>query len=168
VRTRSPRRIAVAAALALAGLFAAGYVVEARESADRRAAVERRGAQVMTFSLDRTTHTFETTSNGGVQTVVADDPSDSELVVRVRSHLREEAERFARGDFGDPAQVHGRGMPGLAELEAGADAIEIRYEPIASGGRISYATDEPALASALHAWFRAQVADHGRHAEGSF
>jgi hypothetical protein len=56
-------------------------------------------------------------------------------------------------------------MPGLAELRAGADRITITYQDIAAGGRITYSTDDPTLATALHAWFDAQVSDHGQHAE---
>jgi hypothetical protein len=38
---------------------------------------------------------------------VADDPSDSDQVALVREHVRDEADRFARADFDDPAHIHG-------------------------------------------------------------
>ena len=84
----------------------------------------------------------------------------------MRRHLAREAKLFERGVFADPAQVHGHEMPGVAELEAGAARIDVRYERVPRGGRISYATSDPALVSAIHAWFRAQVMDRGRRAEG--
>jgi len=56
-------------------------------------------------------------------------------------------------------------MPGLAELKAGAGRIEIVYADVLAGGEILYRTDDPALVSALHAWFDAQVSDHGVDAE---
>ncbi len=55
-------------------------------------------------------------------------------------------------------------MPGLAELEAGASRIEIVYDKVLPGGQIRYCTDDPALIAALHAWFDAQVSDHGADA----
>lgn len=132
--------------------------------ADRQAEVAERGADVMPFDLDATTHAFDPVPGGLVQTVVADDPSDDEQVALVRGHLEDEAARFRAGDFGDPAAIHGEDMPGLAELEAGADAITVAYEHTDAGGRISYASDDAALVDALHRWAEAQTMDHGRHA----
>jgi hypothetical protein len=159
--------IGLAAAVVIAGLVATGYVWGARARDDtgaRQAEIARRGETVMPFDLEATTHVFEKDRDGGVQTVVADDPGDVEQVRLVREHLREEAEAFRAGDYGDPAAIHGMEMPGLATLEARADEIEIRYEDVPEGGRIRYTTEAPALVSALHAWFDAQVMDHGAHA----
>jgi len=165
---RRSRRVAVGAALAAVGasLATAGYVVGARgnDADDRRSEVAERGTSVMAFDLEKTMHVFRKLADGGAQTVVADDPGDASEVAVVRAHLRAEARAFARGDFGDPATIHGERMPGLAELEAGAERIEIGYEDASGGGVIRYSTSEPALVAALHAWFDAQVSDHGRHA----
>lgn len=128
--------------------------------------VAERGRDVMPFDLDRTTHRFGRLPDGGKQTVVADDARDRRQVALVRAHLREEAARFRRGDFTDPARIHGGRMPGLAELREGAGRIAVRYEREPSGASLRYATGEPRLVAALHAWFLAQVRDHGRHAQG--
>jgi hypothetical protein len=138
-------------------------------TAERRAEVAERGAEVMPFDLDATTHRFEPVDDGLVETVVADDPGDVEQVGLVRQHLAEEAERFADGDLDDPAAIHGEEMPGLDEIAAGAVAgrIVVDYRPVEGGGRITYSTDRPALVDALHHWGEAQVSDHGDHAEGS-
>jgi hypothetical protein len=56
-------------------------------------------------------------------------------------------------------------MPGLRDLEQGHDRIEIRYADTPAGAQITYTTSDPALVTALHAWFDAQVSDHGQHAE---
>ena len=133
---------------------------------ERRDAVAERGREVMPFDLERTTHRFEERPDGGKQTVVADDARDRRQVVLIRAHLAEEAARFRRGDFADPARIHGERMPGLAELRAGAGRVSVRYAPEPSGASLRYTTKEPKLVTALHAWFRAQVRDHGRHAEG--
>jgi hypothetical protein len=119
----------------------------------------------MPFDLEATTHRFEPTSGGLVQTVVADDPDDAEQVDLVREHLAAEAERFRRGDYGDPARIHGDDMPGLADLEAGADAITITLAEVDAGARLTFATDDLDLLDALHRWAAAQTTDHGAHAE---
>ena len=141
-------------------------LVAASGCGDRReAAVARRGQEVMPFDLEATTHQFRKTSNGLVQTVVADDRADRRQADLIRRHLRSEAARFRDGDFGDPKRIHGPAMPGLAALEDGADRISVTYDDVAAGGQIVYATQEPDLVEALHRWADAQVADHGRHAE---
>ncbi|MFN2432886.1 MAG: aspartate carbamoyltransferase [Gemmatimonadota bacterium] len=132
--------------------------------AARQAEVARRGAGVMPFDLERTTHAFRPTPEGGVQTVVARDLPDAEQVRLVREHLRDAARRFAAGDFGDPAEIHGEDMPGLAELRAGHERVRVTYEEVEAGARITYATQDAALARAIHDWFRAQTSDHGSHA----
>ncbi len=132
---------------------------------DRQREVAGRGASVMPFDLERTTHRFAKTGTGGVQTVVADDRTDAAQIELVRRHLRAQTDRFGRGDFADPARIHGDDMPGLEALRGSAGRITIGYEDTVDGGRITYTTREPALVAALHAWFDAQVGDHGAHAE---
>ncbi len=130
----------------------------------RQEEVADRGAGVMPFDLEETTHVFEATGSGGVEKVTADNPTDTEQILLVREHLREEASKFSRGDFSDPAEIHGEDMPGLKELEAGVEGIDFRYAELPNGAQIEYVTDDPALVSALHRWFEAQLSDHGEHA----
>lgn len=132
--------------------------------ADRQAEVAERGAAVMPFDLERTTHRFAKTSTGGVQTVVADDPGDATQIGLIRQHLRHEAEQFRQGRFTDPARIHGQDMPGLAALRTSAGRIDVVYADTPDGARITYTTDNAELVAALHAWFDAQVSDHGAHA----
>lgn len=134
--------------------------------ARRQAEVARRGAEVMPFDLDATTHTFTPTADGGEQTVTADHPGDVEQVELIRGHLLEERDAFSRGDFGDPAAIHGHDMPGVAELEAGFRDVAVDYEELSDGARLTYRADRPELVDAIHAWFERQVMDHGAHAEG--
>jgi len=148
-----------------AGVFALSGLFVGHDHT-RQDEVAARGTEVMPFDLERTTHHFETRPWGGVQTLVADEP-DAEQIELVRAHLRDEAARFARGDFDDPMAIHGHEMPGLAELRAGAEAgrVEIAYADVPSGGRLTYRADERVLVNALRAWFDAQLMDHGAHAE---
>ena len=155
-------RAASAAAITLLVLLLAGC---GGGGDSRQADIARKGAEVMPFDLERTTHGFAKRPDGGVQTVVADEPADEEQVRLVREHLRREAERFRRGEFDDPAAIHGDAMPGLAALRASAGRIEIGYEDVRGGARLRYAKEDGELVRALHAWFDAQVMDHGEHAE---
>jgi hypothetical protein len=142
-----------------------GYGLNTFLSERRMADVAARGADVMPFDLDQTTHTFERAADGGVQAVTANDPADTEQIALIRAHLQDEAAKFARGDFSDPAQIHGEDMPGLADLRAGADRITVAYRELPDGARLTYRTDDQAMIHALHTWFDAQLADHGEHAQ---
>ncbi|QYX81849.1 aspartate carbamoyltransferase [Streptomyces akebiae] len=131
----------------------------------RQEAVAARGRTVMPFDIEETTHHFTPTGTGAVQDVVADQPDDEKQIALIRTHLKQEAKAFGQGDFGDPAQIHGDNMPGLATLQEGYERIEVRYKDRTDGATLTYTTDEPALVAALHDWFEAQLSDHGDHAE---
>ena len=131
---------------------------------DREAMVHEMGGQVMPFSLDSTTHVFEMTTTGGVQQVVAKDPADSAQIGLIRQHLRHEAMQFQNGDFSDPMALHGKDMPGLKELSAGAERVQVEFAPLPNGGQITFTTSDPTLLTAIHRWFGAQLSDHGADA----
>ena len=92
-------------ALGAVVVLAAACGQDADGAGDRQAEVADRGAEVMPFDLDATTHRFEPLDDGLLQTVVVDDPADADQVALVREHLADEAERFASGDFDDPASL---------------------------------------------------------------
>jgi hypothetical protein len=150
------------AAFAAASLTATSSAALAGD-AQHQAQVERNSEHVMPFSMGATMHHFDPTPTGGVQTVLVRN-GDSKQLVLVRSHVRKEALAFARGDFADPASIHGADMPGLKAMHAGSSRISVRYADVPNGAAITYATHDPALVSAVHAWFKAQVGDHGAHA----
>lgn len=134
-------------------------------AASHRAAVSQRGGTVMPFSLDQTQHVFHKDTQGGVQQVLARKAADEAQVALIRKHLRDIRTRFLHGDFSDPAYIHGKTMPGLAELgAAGPGAIAIDYRDIPEGAQLAFRTNDPALIDAIHRWFDAQVNDHGKDA----
>lgn len=135
------------------------------ELSERQEVVAQRGPEVMPFDLDATTHVFTKQSDGGVQSVLADDPSDAVEVRLIRSHLEQEVAAFRSGDFGDPASIHGDEMPGLSELESRYVEIDFVLRSVEGGATITYRVDDPELLDALHRWFDAQVSDHADHAE---
>lgn len=106
---------------------------------------------------DPTLHLYRENIDGGVQVIVAHHVAES-LVQRIRTELRREASRYARGAYPDPA---GAGKtPAVAQLNAGAARVRVTYADIKDGGTIAFATKDPSLVSALHAWFAATVAEN--------
>jgi hypothetical protein len=132
----------------------------------RQEEVAVKGAKVMPFDLEQTTHVFEKLDDGGLQKVVVKDRSNKKQIALIQSHLKEESEKFRKGDFSDPVKIHGDDMPGLAQLKAGAAKIGIRYTALPDGAQIRYTAKDPQLVTALHQWFSAQLSDHGDHAIG--
>jgi hypothetical protein len=163
--------LGIAAAVAAVLIAAAGYLLVRHDPtadpsapADRHAEIAAKGRQVMPFDLDRTTHVFTKLDSGGRQTVTADDPHEQTQIRLIREHLRTEAAAFARGDFGDPTTIHGTDMPGVAALSAAGDRLAVSYTEHPAGAELTFTTTDPALITAVHAWFDAQTSDHGPHA----
>jgi hypothetical protein len=149
-----------------AALFVAVSVQAAEKaSEDRLDEVAKRGAHVMPFNLEQTTHVFSKTEKGGVQQVIVKDSSNAEQIKLIREHLSKISQEFRQGDFSDPAKIHGEDMPGLAELRTATPGqIKIVYKELPNGAEIDYSTDDTKLVEAIHQWFDAQLSDHARHA----
>ena len=49
-------------------------------------------------------------------------------------------------------------------FRAGYAQIDVTYSELPDGAQIRYTTGDPAIIAALHAWFAAQLSDHGGHA----
>lgn len=127
--------------------------------------IERRGAQVMPFSLEQTTHVFTKTENGGIQKVIVKDGKNIEQIRLIRGHLSKIANEFSQQDFSSPQKIHGEDMPGLDELRsARTGELSVSYSELPNGARIDYRSDKPEVIEAVHQWFYAQLSDHARHA----
>ena len=149
-------------------LFMALLVLPTASFADsamtsRQMQVEQNGVSVMPFDQTRTMHMFRPTPTGGTETIVSND-SDPKQVALIRSHLKKEAAAFARGDYTDPASIHGMQMPGLATLASNASKMDVVYESVQDGAEGVFTTRDASALKALHDWFEAQVSDHGSHA----
>ena len=131
---------------------------------DRQSTVHEMGQEVMPFNLGQTTHIFEMTDTGGLQDVIADDPDDAAQVQLIQQHLQHEVALFRSGDFSDPTSLHGVEMPGVKDLAAGVQNVEIEYVELPDGARITFITSDLKLITALHRWFGAQLSDHGSDA----
>ena len=152
----------IAALALIVGTVMAGVSVRADDA--HSTTVEQHSMQVMPFDMNKTTHVFRKTPSGGVEMVVVKDPSDTADIGMIQSHLQKESKLFAAGNVSDPAYIHGSDMPGLQALGASATHMEIRYSALPAGAQIAFTTQDATLVSAVHAWFDAQVKDHGAHA----
>jgi hypothetical protein len=131
-------------------------------SPERLNEVTQRGMHVMPFDLKQTQHIFNKTETGGLQQVIVRNPPNTQQVELIRQHLSKIAQEFIRGDFSNPAKIHGQDMPGLAELhKAEPGQLHVGYKELENGAEITYSSKEPILIDAIHRWFDAQLADHG-------
>jgi len=120
---------------------------------------------VMPFDMSKTIHIFKMTESGGVQRIIAKDPSEKDQVELIQRHLKHEAKSFQRGDYSDPAKLHGDEMPGLKELKTGAADIKVSYADLSAGAEIRFQTTDIHLVTAIHRWFGAQLSEHGADAK---
>jgi hypothetical protein len=127
--------------------------------------VHQMASGVMPFDLSKTAHIFKMTESGGIERVVAKDPSAADQIALIRQHLQHEAANFQRGDYSDPAMLHGTAMPGLKELQIGAPHIKVSYRSLPAGAEITFETADLHLLTALHRWFGAQLSEHGADAK---
>lgn len=164
----SVRPLALATLLAVAALAAPATKAQGQAmdhaQHSKQAHVHANAHQVMPFDIARVEHVFRMTTTGGAMRVVLRDPRETAQLAGIRGHLREQADRFAAGDFSAPSHLHGPGMPGLAELQAGAAGIRVRYEELADGAQVHFESDDIALVTAVHRWFGAQLSEHGADA----
>ncbi len=119
---------------------------------------------VMPFDMSKTLHIFKMTDSGGIEKVVTRKPGEADQVALIRQHMQKEAQKFQRGDYSDPARLHGANMPGLKELQANASRIKVSYSELPYGAQITFETKDLHLLTAIHRWFGAQLSEHGADA----
>lgn len=147
--------------LVLIVLFAASAL--GASATTRQQQVRSNGEHVMPFSLNATLHEFRPVPLGGVMTIVAR-KNDAAQIRLIQSHLLKEANAFERGNYADPAAIHGMQMPGLPYLSTHSSEVVVRYQPLEKGARISFFGSTAKSVKAIHEWFAAQLADHGSDA----
>lgn len=124
--------------------------------------IHQRVQNEVPFAVDQTLQTFTKTVHGGVQHVVAKSADDAKQVKLIQAHLLKLANDFRKGDFSLTERIHGKDMPGLAQLKrAETDDIKFEYQALPNGAQIHYSTEYPQYVQALHEWFDAQASEHG-------
>jgi hypothetical protein len=121
---------------------------------------------VMPFDVSKALHIFKMTEPGGVETVVTREGVASDQISLIQQHLRHEAQQFQKGDYSDPARLHGADMPWLKDFQEGASQIRVSYTPpLSNGAEITFETTDRHLLTAVHRWFGAQLSEHGADAK---
>jgi hypothetical protein len=127
------------------------------------AALQARGRAAMGVDQYTSTHRFDALPDGG-RIELQRDTDDAEGIATIRAHLAGIAQAFAAGDFGTPAAVHAREVPGTATMAARRAAIRYVYRDLPRGGEVRILTADPEAVAAIHAFMAFQRADH--HAGG--
>jgi hypothetical protein len=122
--------------------------------------VKKHGAEAMGFDQDRTTHHFRLYKDGGAVEVQANDPADTASIGQIRDHLREQAKKFAAGDFGAPQRTHGQVPPGVETMNRLRSKIQYEFRATESGGRLRITTTDTQALAAVHDFLRFQIEDH--------
>lgn len=163
MRSNTDNRILVRGA-ALAATLLAGVVGTTSAQTTRQAHIHQMSGHVMPFDMSRTVHIFKMTERGGIERIVTRNTAASDQVPLIQQHLQHEAQQFQKGNYADPAKLHGANMPGLKQLEQGASRIRISYMALPNGAQISFETTDIHLLTAIHRWFGAQLSEHGADA----
>ena len=122
--------------------------------------VKKHGAEAMGFDQDKTTHHFRLYKDGGAVEVQANEPSDTATIGQIRDHLKQQANKFAAGDFGAPQHTHGWVPPGVDTMIRLRSKIEYQFQPLDRGGRLRITTSDSQALVAVHQFLRFQIQDH--------
>jgi hypothetical protein len=122
--------------------------------------MKRRGGIAMGFDQDKTQHHFPVTATGGSIEVEVKDAADEASRSAIRSHLKEIAEAFAKGDFDKPFQTHGEVPPGVPDMQRLKAAIHYEYEETPRGGAVRITTSDADALKAVHAFLEYQGREH--------
>ncbi len=126
-------------------------------------ALKARGASVMGFDQDTTTHHFMVAAGGGSIEVTVKEETDERTLAAVRSHLRSVASEFGRGEFEKPLHIHGELPPGADVMKRNRRLISYRYEDVKNGGAVRIETSDRRSLDAVHSFLRYQIREHGEH-----
>jgi hypothetical protein len=127
---------------------------------EKKAETKQRGAVVMGFDQNKTTHHFRLTVSGGFIQVEVNDSVDAVNRDLVRTHLKTIAEEFAAGNFAKPFGTHDEMPPGVKTMERKKSAISYQFEPTESGGRVRIGTKSADAVRAVHDFLRYQITGH--------
>ncbi len=139
----------------------AGPAFQSSIAQDPHAGMNQRGAMVMGFDQQKTTHHFYLYEDGGAIDVSVKDDGDTVNRDAIRSHLPHISMLFGQGNFEAPMLVHdSKNVPGTAEMGSLHEKISYKYHETPSGGRVDITTTDKAALKAVHEFLKFQIADH--------
>lgn len=143
-------------------LTVGGVQAAETQTAKTNDTMQQRMQEALPYDVNQTIATFSKTVHGGIQHVVVKSKDNTEQITRIQKHLMQMTERLRKGDFSLTESLHGKDMPGLAQLKtAKPDDISYKYKALENGGQIHYSSEYPQYVGALHEWFDAQASEHG-------
>jgi hypothetical protein len=119
-----------------------------------------RGAGVMGFDQDKSTHHFRLHADGGAVDITVKDAADAANRDAIRSHLPHIAQMFGAGNFDAPMLIHQAEVPGTGRMAALKSRIRFVYVETPRGGRLDIFTTDAEALDAVHTFLRFQIADH--------
>jgi hypothetical protein len=129
-------------------------------SAEHHYQMMEHGEKAMGFSQTATTHHFQLTKSGGVVAVQVNDPADTALRDRIRHHLQDASEAFARGDFSAPMATHGEVPDGLPEMQRLQKDLSYKYVETDRGAKVVICAANAEALKAVHDFLRYQIREH--------
>ena len=146
-------------ALSLALSLWLSHPIAARQ--DHHHGADQRGAKVMGFDQQLTSHHFLLFTDGGAIDVSVKNRSDVKNRNAIRAHLPHIVAMFGDGNFAAPMLVHdSKNVPGTAVMAARKDRIQYRYVETPQGGRVDIVTTDRDALAGVHEFLRFQIADH--------
>ena len=124
------------------------------------AELKKRGTLAMGFDQDKTSHHFRTSATGGSIEVEVKDAADAASRDQIRTHLKEIAAAFGKGDFAKPFQTHAEVPPGVPAMERLKADIRYKYEETPRGGMVRITTSNPEALKAVHEFLAYQTREH--------
>jgi hypothetical protein len=124
------------------------------------AEMKQRGAQAMGFDQDTTTHHFRLTKSGGAIEVSTTAAGDTAGRDQIRTHFKEIAGEFAKGNFEKPFMAHAEVPPGAETMKRLAARIRYAFTQTARGGVVRIATNDAEARRAVHEFLRYQITEH--------
>jgi hypothetical protein len=109
-----------------------------------------RAAATLHVDADLARYTLDPTDDGGSIAIGIDDEFASTQIQLVRSFLRAQQARLARGDAGGLRALLGDDAPGLAAIARGHADLRIAYVDVADGARLVLRSTRPAVVAAIH------------------
>jgi hypothetical protein len=104
-------------------------------------------------------HRFDALPDGG-RVELQRDSDDSVGVAQIRRHMREIKTAFQQADFGAPALVHARAVPGTETMAKLRREISYTVTDLPRGAELRIRSSNPEAIAAIHAFMAFQRRDH--------
>lgn len=141
--------------LALLTLALVGQTAPPRPFVDP--ALLSRISRVAGFESERVNRHFYVLKNGGVTEVTVKDPADEATLKAIQTHLKKEAELYAKGNFENITAMYGKAPDSVVMMKKFRDEITYAMVPEENGAVIRMFTVNPQAKAAIHEYLKFQI-----------